>query len=261
MLDFIYSHSNYSLFVAVCLIATIPSLAITYLIRRFKLLVLRESYGDAIAGLSAAIGIIYAVLAGFAALHGVENLKKADDCVDQEAQIIVSIYHDAKTFDQEERLAVKKELVNYITTAINVEWPLMRNGKSVAFDKEREPISNLLHILQNIEPKNYVQKLAIRSMYSDIESLDNVHLQRIFTSESSISKDLWLPLIVSSILTLASCFVFKLNLRLHLVLITFVSVTVSSMFFLLLALDHPFRGEFSVTPEALQSVLVGVLQS
>lgn len=257
MINFIYTIPNYFLLTIIITTVTVPALLATYLIRHHAPFSIRAEGGnEAIAGLSATIGIIYAILVGFTVMHGIDNLKKANDLLLDEAKAVTNIYNDAKVLSPPPRTAIKKELISYLNLAIKYEWPLMSAGKEEQIKYNViTAISSIDAIMQTITPKNYLQKIALRDMYKDLEILSNVRLERMSMAEAAIPKDLWTTLIIGSILTLASCLFFKLDLRLHLTLVIGVATMIATALFLIVALDHPFRGEFSVSPDELTTTL------
>ena len=63
---------------------------------------------------------------------------------------------------------------------------------------------------------------------------------------------------MGTLLTLFITYLFGMHRRFHLFVVIGTALMTSSMIFLLIALDRPFQGEFAITPDMFQSVLVTI---
>ena len=71
---------------------------------------------------------------------------------------------------------------------------------------------------------------------------------------------LWSVVLVGAILNVGLTYLFRVeNVRLHAILVGTMATFIALLVFLTAAMDNPFRGEFSVSPEALQTVLDNVM--
>nr|MBA2714638.1 DUF4239 domain-containing protein [Rubrobacteraceae bacterium] len=80
--------------------------------------------------------------------------------------------------------------------------------------------------------------------------------QRLYGVEKGLPVELWYVVIIGAVLSIVLTWLFALErLGIHLlvsgILAMFIGVTV----FLIAAMDHPFRGALSISPEAFEIVL------
>jgi ABC-type branched-subunit amino acid transport system permease subunit len=69
----------------------------------------------------------------------------------------------------------------------------------------------------------------------------------------------WGVIVAGGVLSIALTYTFHLpNLRSHLLLTGIYSLFVGFLIFLVVAMDNPFRGELSVSPEAYQHLRAGL---
>ena len=71
---------------------------------------------------------------------------------------------------------------------------------------------------------------------------------------------LWSVVLIGAILNIGLTYLFWVeNFRLHAFLVTILAVFIGLLVFLTAAMDNPFRGQFSVAPDAFQTVLDNVM--
>jgi len=78
----------------------------------------------------AVIGVVYAVLPGFAAITVWERYDRAQASVEQEANDLADLYRDAETFPANVRTQLKDQIRDYVRLVVQKEWPAMAVGKS-----------------------------------------------------------------------------------------------------------------------------------
>ena len=84
--------------------------------------------------------------------------------------------------------------------------------------------------------------------------------QRIESISTSVPGVLWVAVLLGALITIAFSYGFVVaSLRLHAVLTGLLALMVGVMVFVIAALDHPYLGEVSVTPDAYQVVLDKVM--
>ncbi len=72
---------------------------------------------------------------------------------------------------------------------------------------------------------------------------------------------LWAVVLIGALLNFALVYLFWIeNRALHVVLIALFATFVALLIFLTAAMDNPFRGEFSVSPDAIKDVINSVMK-
>ena len=78
----------------------------------------------------------------------------------------------------------------------------------------------------------------------------------MISSESSIPTIMWILLVVGAFVTIGYLYLFAIsNAVLHRLMIGSVTGLLAFILFLILALDHPFAGDVSVTPDAYEDLV------
>jgi hypothetical protein len=90
----------------------------------------RRAHNELAGFLVAVISVTYAVLLAFIAVATWESFSHAQDIVDSEADYVGSIYRDTQGLPPEVGQSIRDDLEQYVTTVVNQEWPVQREGKT-----------------------------------------------------------------------------------------------------------------------------------
>jgi hypothetical protein len=254
MVDYLYSLPVIDLFILLnCFFIPVSILAI-FLVKRFIPINLRYKDNAVIANTCSLISLIYGVLAGLTALYLINNITYTADAVQREANSVADIYRDSKWLKDPVRSDLQTEVRNYLVRVIQTEWPLMQTGKDV--DHVGDYIIDQISThLSSYTIANNSETLIIRSMLDDLKSLYDSRQQRIQMSYVALSTELWVVILVGTILALCINYLFGMNFYLHIITVVAAALMTSSMIFLLITLDRPFQGEFVIGPNSFQVIL------
>ncbi len=257
MIDYLHKMSNFYLFIFLSSFFIAVSLISIVVIKRFFAINLRYRDNPVLGNIGSIIGIIYGVLSGLTALYLINNISYANDAVQREANTVANIYRDSNWLKEPARARIQTEVKNYVLKVIHVDWPLMQEGKDID-NKGDSIINKMSNVLKNYPVVGNSDLLIVRDMLEEIKSLYDARQQRMQMSFSALNSEMWIVILLGSILTLAVNYLFKMNFYLHLLTVTAAALMASSMIFLLVTLDRPFQGEFVVEPRAFQSLLASM---
>lgn len=254
MLNLLYQMNNMQLFAFLSGLAIGVSVIAVFIVNR--LIPTEISYKDnsVIGNVSSLISLIYGVLAGLTALYLINNINYTSDAIQHEANAAANIYRDSKWLHEPARTQIQGWIKGYLNTVINVEWPAMEEGKNVSSDGITY-IEKITNELVTYQTAFNTESLLLHDMLDEIKSLYNARENRIHMSFSSLNPEMWVVIIIGTILTIAINYLYGMNFYLKLISVSAAALMASSMIFLLLALDRPFQGEFIVEPDALRSVI------
>jgi hypothetical protein len=210
-----------------------------------------------IGNVASLIGLVYGVLVGITSLYLINNLSSTSDAVQREANSVANIYRVVPWLKEPMRGEIGGLVEAYLKQAIFVEWPKMKEGEDLGDRGDRivDKIGTQLRSYPIVTPTD---SLVMRDLMEEEKALYDSRQERIELSGSELSNELWMVILIGTVLAISINFLFGMNLWLHLVSVCAVGLMVSSMIFLLLTLDRPFQGEFVIEPDALQAVLTTV---
>lgn len=254
MLEYLFSLSDTRLFTLLICVFVLGSLIPLVIFKKSHLISMRYKDNEGIGNIGALVGIIYGVLVGITALYLINNIDHTADAVQREANGVANVYRDSQWLSDPQKTNIRQLVVNYLNEVIKTEWPEMEKGKSVS-NEGNEIINNIASEVNTYRLTHPTDFLVPRDMYDDIKTLYNAREQRLHMSNSQLNSELWIVILIGTLLIIIVNFFLKISFQLHLITMGIISLMASSMIFLLITLDSPFQGDFVVEPDALQKVL------
>lgn len=253
MFNFVYHMPDILLFLLINGVTITISLLAIYLLEKIYPAKERYKENQGIGYISATICVIFAVLSGFAALYVLTNFNRAGEVAQQEANLTMAIYQDAGWVGDPLREHLKGAVKEYFKLAVEHDWPLMSEGKEV--DIETDLLLNQIakHLHRHTQEPD--PPFALQEISKEIIALRDARAERIRLSQSALGPDIWLVILLCAFVTIAINYAFGMQYYLHLVLASAAALVVSSMIFLLIVLDHPFQGKYSINAGAFQYYL------
>lgn len=260
MFNFLMQLEDFYLFVLLSVTFVIVSILCTFMARRIIPSHVRAQDNAVIVGTNGLIGVIYGVLVGISALYLINNNSYTADAVQREANAVADVYRDSQWLPATVKNSIAKNLENYLHSVIDDEWPLMSKGLHVDNRNDFLINSMIAEVVNNLSTNN-TELLLEKNILSNLQNLYNARQQRIHMSYELLDPDMWVVIIIGTILLLFINFIYEMNFFLHVVAVTSAALMASSMLFLLITLDGPFQGEFAIKPGAMQSVLLFMEQA
>jgi hypothetical protein len=116
-------------------------------------------------------------------------------------------------------------------------------------------ISDALNSLRKDKTLTTEQSSDLDQLYFMNNILFDVHEERAAKVHLSLMPGMWLVLILGTILTLSMTTILGMEQRLHMACVIAASLMVSSVVYLVITVDRPYRGDFAVQPDTLIATL------
>ena len=245
MFEFLYGLPDVYLMIVLNAVFIGTSIIAVFLVRRFIPFDTRYRENSVIGNISSVISIIYGVLAGLMALYLMNNIGTASDAVLKESNALANLYRDSLWLSKPTRGDIDKKIIEYINTVANDEWPLMAKGQRVG-EFGSQLIDDITHDLILYNARNNSENLLIHDMLDEIKTLYNARKERIQMSYVELNPDIWVVIVIGTLLIIVVNYLFGMHFYLHIVSMVAISIMASSMIFLLITLDKPFQGSFVI---------------
>jgi hypothetical protein len=232
------------------------------------LLIIRKFYphykcklhNDIAGFIFATLGVIYAVLLAFTVVVTWQDFDKAQDVTANEANGIAALYLDSIPFPVEFRAELKNELANYVKAIINEEWQTMARGQSSANVQKIQ--ERLWELYSGYQPKNETQKIFFAESVKKLNQAAEMRRQRMVYASSGINPLLYFVLFAGSFITIAFTMLFGTeNVIPHLIMVSLLAAMIAITLFTVIALDYPFTGDISITPDVFTNMLSTLMGS
>ena len=224
------------------------------LVQRVVPIELRKEHNDVAGFIYAVLGVAYAVLLGLMVIAVWDDWEAATVTADDEASQVAEVFWIAHRLPEPEGRHVQELARSYARVVVNEEWPLMEQGKAspvawAILDEMRDTIMRL-------DPTTDAQQALYYQGLERIHDLADARRERLLDAKEGIPAILWVVLLVGGVVVVGFTYLFGLeNNTTHMLMVAALALIISLVLFTVATLNHPFKGEVRVGPEAFEQVL------
>jgi Protein of unknown function (DUF4239) len=218
------------------------SIAGTLLVRRLASVEVLERHNEVAGFIYAVIGVVYAVLLGFAAITVWERYDRAQASVEQEANDLADLYRDAQTFPNNVRTQLQGQIRDYVRLVIEKEWPAMAGGKSSP--EVWDAYTQLWQTYYQFSPGTDQQKTWYSQSLAKLNDMGDQRRMGLLTSRmGSVPRMMWVALLGTGAITIAFSFLFGTpNATAQIIMSSGLAFTIALVMVAVVALGQPFAG-------------------
>ena len=196
----------------------------------------------------------YGITLGLISVGVWQTFSDADNKSTLEAAAIESLYRDISSYPEPPRSAMQTQLKDYVHNVIGVAWPMQRKG--IMPKGGTELMTALQKSMFPFEPQTQGQMAIHQEALRQYNRLSELRRLRVLSATSGLPGTIWYVLILGAAASIILTWLFSVeSVRRHLFLTGLYSGLIALLIFLIAALDNPYRGEFSVGPDAFELVL------
>jgi protein-S-isoprenylcysteine O-methyltransferase Ste14 len=222
----------------------------------------RKEHNDVAGFIYAALGVIYAVLLALVVIATWEEFGRARLTVESEANALAEIFWLAHALPEPEGPHLQELAHSYAEEVVEVEWPLMAQGRTPSLEHTQETppgwviIDDIRATLQGYEPSTEAEQELYAEGLDQVQRLADARRTRLVQAEEGIPSVLWVVLVVGGMVTVGFSYLFGLqNTWAHRLMVVSLTGVIALVLFTIAAMDHPFSGGARVGPEAFELVL------
>jgi len=199
------------------------------------------------------IMVFYGLVLALIAVNLFETYAESERVVSTEATAIGAFYRDTEFYPEPTRGELGTGVRDYLEHVIHEEWPLQRRGQVPEGGVEK--MARIQSSLQAFEPATKSQEILHAEALHAYNRFVETRRARLDQVQSGLPGVMWLVVVLGAVISLSAAFFFKVtDERLHGILVSLLAVFIASVIFVMLALDHPFRGDLGVRPESYQLI-------
>ncbi len=214
------------------------------------------SSNDLIANFLQIIGVFYGITLGLVSVATWGEYSKVDEISSKEASLLGCMYKGATAFPEPVRSEMKNEIKGITRYIIKEAWPIQQKG----LIPEGGRTARLENILYNFQPKTENEKIIFSNELALFNSMIEARRDRKETITSGLPDVLyWVLFIGAAINICTTWFLVSTKKGLHIIITAMTSILIGSLIFLIITMDYPYIGKFSVTPEAYQLIYSDVM--
>ncbi len=201
------------------------------------------------------IATLNSLLLAFSAIDVWEAFGAAESAVVQEANTISELGRDLAVYDSRESRDVRGLLRDYTEKVVAVEWLDMQQGQANIDVWNR--FDRMFLKIGTLEPDTPKRVILLREIWARANELIKMRRSRLFTSESAVPGTLWAVVLLGATITLVATYVLPPT-RFHGWMVGLLALSLGLIFFLIVAMDRPFAGKESVSPEPFTQAIMNM---
>ena len=183
----------------------------------------------------------------FAGVQVWQDFVDARSGISHEAATAEQLYQDLTMYGPETRDA-RQALKDYVVSITEDEWPLLEQEQGS--ETTEAALQNVFSEIGSLDPQDNRTTEIYSEMMGKLNELVEFRHDRIIESQLGVPLILWTIGLAGSLLTVAYASAFTPT-RTNIMMIAGISVTLGLVFLFILTVDHPFKGEFSVSNRPL----------
>ena len=183
------------------------------------------------------------IMIAFAGVQVWQDFTDARATVSHEAATASQLYQDLAMFG-DETLPARGALRNYVVSITRDEWPML--SKEQGSEATERALQVVFAEVGKLNPADNRSTEIYAEMLSKLNALVEFRHDRIVESQLGIPALLWAIGLVGGLLTIAYASAFTPT-RYNVFMTAGIALTLGLVFLFILTVDHPFKGEFSVS--------------
>ena len=204
------------------------------------------------------VTILYGLLLGLLTVATWQNFTQASALASHEAAQLSVLYRDLGGYDPAQRLPLRAQLRRYTLHIVQHSWPHQRQG--IIDDEESAEFLRLQNMLLNYGPDTAAHGLIHQQALQAFNNLAEVRRLRAEAISGGVPAVIWWVVLIGALLTLVFAGLFVMpSFWFHGLLNSLLGGMLGLLVFLIVALDHPYWGEVSVSTKAYELVLQKVM--
>jgi hypothetical protein len=220
---------------------------------RFSKWIHSEKRANELVGVSlGSFSVLYGILLGLVAVGAYQNFSSVSDLVTKEASCLTGFYRDVSALPQPYKDQLQADLRSYTRYTIDYGWPAQRQGHVTTGTTQRMTV--LFNDLTSFNPTDKRSEIIFAEALRQFNNLTELRRARMSQVTVGLPAVLWWVVGIGAFLNIVLIWMLDMEIHVHVILTTVLSLFLGVVIFLVAAMDNPFRGEVSVGPDALELV-------
>jgi hypothetical protein len=208
---------------------------------------------DMVGYVFGAHGAYFGILLGLLALSAYQNYTTADGIVALEASRLAALYRDVSSYPQPARAELQGSLRDYANYVINEAWPLQQRG--IIPRGGTDITSRFQTLLTRFEPGSKGEEILHAETLRQFNAFVEARRLRLNAVNAAIPPVLWYTVFIGAAINVVLVWMMDSHVAAQLFVGGLAAIFLGTLVALVAAMDNPFRGEFSVTPDAFRVIV------
>jgi hypothetical protein len=217
-------------------------------------------HNDVTGVMVSVVGVAYAIVIGLCVVSLWEGYSDAETTVREEAANLTALVPAAAVYGPSVQAAITDDIVRYHSDIV-ADWKAPA-GAGTGRDA-RASLDRLVTAVGALRPATPAEQDFVRSALSTIGHAEQLRQQAEIEGEDrQMSPVMWIGVIATTIVFLGLCLFFGVeDNSLRRLLLALVGVVIATNLFLIVEMNYPHYGTFSVGPDAYEAVVENLRSS
>jgi hypothetical protein len=204
-----------------------------------------------IGAILAAFVVFYGITLALIAVSSYQSFAAANQVVGREAASLGTLYRAVSNYPEPIRGELQTRLRDYTEYVIEEAWPAQQRG--VIPEGGTVRVTAFEEKLLSFQPQTRAEEILHAETLREFDEFVDYRRERLESVSTGLPDVLWFVVGVGAVVNaVLTCLFDVKRLSVHLLLAGLMSLFVSQMVFMIVAMDKPFRGEVSVSSDAFQ---------
>lgn len=240
-----------------CLVVVAPGIIVSlgglYIVRRFGWM-LDPQDNDTASLVHAFIGVLYAVALGLMVVGVQGGYSDLEKVVMAEANLTGDLYRDVEGLSQPTSTELQSLILRYTDLVIEQEWPTVEAG-GFSDEETWAVIDEVARRIITYQPTTDAELVVFAEVLDGVNQLLDQRRERLHLGTSGVGLVTWAVVLTGAMITIGvALFYNTVSARAHYWLVGMMAAMYGLMIFLIVAMDHPLWGDFSVKPDTFAEV-------
>jgi Protein of unknown function (DUF4239) len=202
----------------------------------------------------AVLGVVYAVLLGFAVITAWEKFRDAQEAVTMEAASTATVYRLAGGLSGPTASAVRAGVRHYLTAVLA--------GETLSMEHAQEDVATTLALNDlyttalTLKPANFGEAAVFQQILGELAAVTEARRERLELSAGTVPGIVWSALLGGAILNVAFALFFGTrHVAAQVIMAGMLSAVIFTALFVVVMINYPFSGAVRVSMEPLHYVL------
>ena len=203
----------------------------------------------------AAVAVLYAVLLAFSVIVVWERFSDAETNVAKEASAAATIYRLSQGMSEEQGVALRSALTNYLKVTISDDWPAMERGHGSRSAQQAMDViyKQLLTSGDRGDPRTAA---LVSHVLHQLDTITEMRRTRLAAAEGLVPGVIWPVLLGGAIVMIAYTFFFGAeSLRAQVLMTGMLAAIIFAGLLTAIVIDRPFVGVVKVHPDPIAEAI------
>lgn len=199
------------------------------------------------------VSSLISIVLAFIIYNEYQAFYRAQINTEEEATALNNLYKMVETLPKTK--LIQHQIKRYIKSIIYVEFPMLKQNK---VPPPNVILNNLQNMVYNYQPHNTREAQLYQEIVVSLNRAVQLRTARIDSALSGLTPELWWTVLLGIIINIVMTWFLPGTIYYKVLMTSLVAAVFASLLFLLVVLDYPFSGEYSISPQAFQQVLQSI---